>query len=137
MEKNLVYDPVAQNDIVDSSCSDSESEQLVDHYPRHGSLASYAKRGLIVGTLLVLYTIVLVGLTLRVAQQNRRVGRRFLSTPVDNDFIVYEPTVMKLWDGQGKSRRVEYFAEPSEKIDHNWHEIVECTWFDIPPFDEE
>ncbi|KAI4962232.1 hypothetical protein J4E86_001264 [Alternaria arbusti] len=32
---------------------------------------------------------------------------------------------MEQWEDEGRSLPVEYFAEPSEEIDRNWHEIVE------------
>lgn len=125
MEKHIVYDLVAQNDGAESSCGDLENESLVNDYTRRGLLASYAKRSVVIAALLFLYTIVVVSLTLRVAHGNRRVGRRFLNTPVDNKYIVYDARVMEQWEGEGRSRPVEYFAEPSEEIDRNWHEIVE------------
>jgi hypothetical protein len=125
MEKNIVYDPVAQNDADESSCGDPENEPLVSQDTRRGTLPTYAKRSAIIAVLLVLYTIVVVSLTLRVAHGNRRVGRRFLNTPVDNNYIVYDAKVMGQWEDEVKSRPYEYFAEPSEEIDRNWHEIVE------------
>ncbi|KAF2032051.1 hypothetical protein EK21DRAFT_110264 [Setomelanomma holmii] len=94
------YDPVAQNDAAESSCGDSENEPLVNQYTR-------------------------LNLTLKVAHGNRRVRRRFLNTPMDNTYIVYDARVMEQWEDEEKSRPVEYFAEPSEEIDRNWHEIVE------------
>lgn len=125
MEKHIVYDPIAQNDAVESSCGDSENGPLVNQYTRRELLAWYAKRGVVIAAFLVFYTIVVVSLTLRVAHENRRVGRRFLNTAVDNDYIVYDARVMEQWEDEGKSRPVEYFAEPNEEIDRNWHEIVE------------
>lgn len=125
MEKHIVYNPVAQNDGAELSCGDSENESLVNENTRRGLLASHAKRSVVIAALLFLYTIFVVSLTLRVAHGNRRVGRRFLDTPVDNKYIVYDARVMEQWEDEGRSLPVEYFAEPSEEIDRNWHEIVE------------
>ncbi|KAJ4343605.1 hypothetical protein N0V87_000372 [Didymella glomerata] len=32
---------------------------------------------------------------------------------------------MEQWEDLGKGPRIEYFTEPSEEIDRNWHDIVE------------
>lgn len=129
MEQNIVYDPISQNDAAQSSCSDLESEPLADQYKGRQPLVSYTKRSAVIVAFLLLYTVFVVSLTLRVTHENRRVGRRFLDTPVDNNYIVYDARVMDQWEDQGdegkKSQYVEYFAEPSEEIDRNWHDIVE------------
>jgi hypothetical protein len=134
MEKHIVYDPVAQDDASESPCGDSENEPLVKQYTRRVLLVSYTKRCVVIAAFLFFYTILVVSLTLRVAHGNRRVGRRFLNTPVDNNYIVYDARVMGQWEDEGKSRSIEYFAEPSAEIDRNWHEIVERMHFRCSSF---
>jgi hypothetical protein len=125
MEKHALYDPVAQNDVPESPFSEAEDQSFGDEHTSRKSPSSYAKLGAIIVILLVLYTIAIVDLTMRVAHRDRRVGRRFLGTPVDNNYIVYDARVMEQWEDVGQGPKIEYFTPPSEEIDRNWHEIVD------------
>lgn len=125
MERSIVYDPIAQNDAPEFLYGDSEDVILGIKRKQRGTVFSRAKHAVLVLFLLVLYTGTVVGLTKRLTHRDRRVGRRFLNTPVDNEFIVYDARVMKQWEDVGSGPRIEYFTEPSEEIDRNWHEIVE------------
>ncbi|KAL5115116.1 hypothetical protein ACEQ8H_006952 [Pleosporales sp. CAS-2024a] len=119
-----MYDPIAQSDTAESLISDSENETFTTSRARRSNFASYLKRSIITVAVLAFYTIAVVRLTLKGAREHRRVGRRFLDTPVDNDYIVYDAKVMGQWEDEGQQHYVEYFGEPSEEIDRNWHNIV-------------
>jgi hypothetical protein len=129
MEKHVAYNPIAQNDAPESSYGDSEDMISGVEHKQRGTVVLYAKRAVLIAILLVLYTGAVVELTKRVTHRDRRVGRRFLNTPVDNDYIVYDAKVMEQWEDLGKGPRIEYFTEPSEEIDRNWHDIVERMSF--------
>lgn len=125
MEKPLVYEPVPQHDGADSTVEDQEDTLLFRQDIKDRRWASCLKYGTTLGLLLLAYSLVVVSLTLNVANNNRRIGQRFLKTPVDNDYIVYEPRVMEQWEDRGGSP-VTFFAEPSEQVDKNWHDLFQC-----------
>ena len=87
MAKPTVYDPVAQHDAPESSYGDSEDADLGFQRKQRGTVFAYAKHTVIVVFLLVLYTGTVVDLTKRITHRDRRVGRRFLNTPVDLSLI--------------------------------------------------
>lgn len=125
MEKHVLYDPVAQNDVSESPFSEPKDRTFGDEHTSRKSPSSYAKLGAAIVVFLFLYTVATVNLTMRVAHRDRRVGRRFLDTPVDNNYIVYDAKVMEQWEDVGQGSRIEYFTQPSEEIDRKWHEIVD------------
>ena len=82
MEKHVLYDPIAQNDVSESPFNEPEDRTFGDEHTSRKSPSSYAKLGAAIVIFIILYTVATVNLTMRVAHRDQRVGRRFLDTPV-------------------------------------------------------
>ncbi|KAL2063094.1 hypothetical protein VTL71DRAFT_6166 [Oculimacula yallundae] len=84
----------------------------------------YIGKGAIFLTFLLGWSLLVVSLTFKVAGTDRRVGQRFMKTPVPKEYIVYEPHVMERWEDEGPNARAgPYFVEPSPEVDENWHKL--------------
>ncbi|KAH9845365.1 peptidase family M28 family [Teratosphaeria destructans] len=51
-------------------------------------------------------------------------------SPPANDYLVWEPRVIKATDGQISGPR--YFGEPDDELDGNWHELLEPSNTGVP-----
>ncbi|KAI9739844.1 MAG: hypothetical protein M1818_004900 [Claussenomyces sp. TS43310] len=132
MEKPSMYESVPQHDGTDSTVDDQDDTPLFRQDLRRRCCVSYLKYGTILVLYLLAYSVVVVSITLNVAASKRRIGQRFLKTPVDNSYIVYELRVMEQWEDRGGSP-ITYFAEPSEHIDKHWHDLFQYQNIGLDP----
>ncbi|PYH94553.1 hypothetical protein BO71DRAFT_429897 [Aspergillus ellipticus CBS 707.79] len=136
LEKPLIYESVSQHDSTNSPVdSSSDNEALLYRQGRSNRhWRSYLKYSAIIGILLFLYSSLLVTLTVNVTSKNRRIGPRFVKTPVDPKSIVYEAHVMEQWVDQGGGSPVTYFSnQPNEQVDKNWHELFQYQNIGVEP----
>lgn len=152
MKESSHYQPISDDDL--KSSSEMEDDMLIRKMGFTRSRRTTGARlaiALAAVLALAIYTALVVSVAWGVNKESRRHGTRFLkcnrpahkalaslasilifasltwrlcrpSAPA-NDYITYEPHVMEQWEYPGE---VLYFGEPSEKIDHNWHNLFEC-----------
>ncbi|KNG89428.1 hypothetical protein ANOM_003131 [Aspergillus nomiae NRRL 13137] len=133
IKRSSEYDALSQHDSTESIGSDHD-ENLPSHQKARRShrWKSYLKLALISGVFLAAYSLLIVSLTYNAAKSHRKIGQRFLKTPVDPEYIVYEPRVMEQWEDR-HGEPVTYFGEPSEKIDKGWHDLFKYQNIGVDP----
>ncbi|KAI1160181.1 hypothetical protein F5B18DRAFT_676256 [Nemania serpens] len=130
MEKYAEYHPVASHKDSRSSSetlengallSDELSDELrVNHKCRVFKTSVKTSVAILC---IAVYTAIVVFVTWTKAAHTykaaRRHGTRWMKSPA-NDYIVYESHIMELWEDPNGP---QYFGEPSEEIDQNWHNL--------------
>ncbi|KAI0398267.1 hypothetical protein F5Y17DRAFT_411689 [Xylariaceae sp. FL0594] len=103
---------------------DNGSSFLHGHYYyQRRSWAWLISRIGIVAVVLVLYSFLIVGVTLKVSRESRKHGTRFLSS-LAGDYITYKPRVFQQWENVDPDAPVYFTGEPRQEIDQNWHNLL-------------
>ncbi|KAI0182898.1 hypothetical protein EV127DRAFT_401819 [Xylaria flabelliformis] len=128
MEKYVEYHPVDSHEDSHRSSETLENGALLGDELRVNHKRRVFKtviKTFVAILCVTVYTAIVASATWTKAAQTykaaRRHGTRWLKSPAD-DFIVYEPHVMELWEDPNAP---QYFGEPSEEIDRNWHNLFE------------
>lgn len=134
MEKQS-YKPIHLYDEASNEISSDVGEQEEDFLRKNiigrRQWMKNLTNGAVIAAFLLIWSLIVASLALRSAHNNRRVGQRFLKSPVDSQYIVYEPRVMEQWEDDSPESSGPYFTEPSEQIDRNWHNLFQCM-FKLP-----